>query len=69
MYLRHTKPASRPPTFQYVLKFSYLEDGSLEVVEPREENSGLPHGRFLRRHRCGRAALAVRSLRCAACLG
>lgn len=31
---------------------SYLEDGSLEVVEPREENSGMPQGRFLRRHRC-----------------
>ncbi|GBF93662.1 hypothetical protein Rsub_06765 [Raphidocelis subcapitata] len=33
----------------------YLEDGSLEVVEPREENSGLPAGRFLRRHRVPRA--------------
>jgi hypothetical protein len=29
----------------------YLEDGTLEVVEPREENSGLQQGRFLRRQR------------------
>jgi hypothetical protein len=29
----------------------HLEDGTLEVLEPRELNSGLPQGRLLRRHR------------------
>ncbi len=29
----------------------YLEDGSLSVVEPKEDNSGLFQGTFLKRHR------------------
>ena len=29
----------------------YLEDGSLHIDEPKEDNSGLPQGVFLRRHR------------------
>ena len=34
------------------LAFHYhLEDGSLAALEPREENSGLPQGQVLRRHR------------------
>lgn len=29
----------------------YLEDGSMSIDEPREDNSGIPQGAFLRRHR------------------
>ncbi len=32
----------------------YLEDGSVEVVEPTELNSGLPQGVYLHRHKCVR---------------
>jgi hypothetical protein len=28
----------------------YLEDGTLQVGEPREDNSGCDQGTFLRRH-------------------
>lgn len=30
----------------------YLEDGSTQVEEPHEDNSGLRQGTLLRRHRC-----------------
>jgi len=30
--------------------FFYLEDGTLHMIEPREDNSGLPQGEFLCRH-------------------
>jgi hypothetical protein len=29
----------------------YLEDGTLQITEPKEDNSGIPQGSFLRRHR------------------
>lgn len=31
----------------------YLEDGSLSIVEPKEDNSGLFQGTFLKRHKYG----------------
>ncbi|KAK9828561.1 hypothetical protein WJX72_000760 [[Myrmecia] bisecta] len=33
----------------------YLEDGSLSVVEPKQDNSGLDQGTFLKRHRIPKA--------------
>ena len=39
----------------------YLEDGSTQVEEPHEDNSGLRQGTLLRRHRCGN----VRACSCA----
>lgn len=36
----------RPVIFQY-----YLEDDTICILEPRQPNSGLPQGVFLRRHR------------------
>eukprot|EP00192_Tetraselmis_astigmatica_P007562 CAMPEP_0117683132 /NCGR_PEP_ID=MMETSP0804-20121206/20178_1 /TAXON_ID=1074897 /ORGANISM="Tetraselmis astigmatica, Strain CCMP880" /LENGTH=777 /DNA_ID=CAMNT_0005493587 /DNA_START=388 /DNA_END=2721 /DNA_ORIENTATION=- len=32
----------------------YLEDGTLQILEQREDNSGMPQGSFLRRHRVPR---------------
>ena len=29
----------------------YLEDGSMQIVEPKIENSGLPQGNFIKRHK------------------
>jgi hypothetical protein len=29
----------------------YLEDDSMQVSEPKEENSGIPQGVFIKRHR------------------
>ncbi|KAL0036647.1 hypothetical protein WJX79_003886 [Trebouxia sp. C0005] len=34
-----------------VVIFFYLEDNSCQVVEPKEDNSGLPQGVLIRRHR------------------
>lgn len=31
--------------------FYYLEDDTLHIVEPRIENSGVPQGIFLKRHK------------------
>eukprot|EP00743_Colponemidia_sp_Colp-15_P000675 GILK01000751.1.p1 GENE.GILK01000751.1~~GILK01000751.1.p1 ORF type:complete len:637 (+),score=106.16 GILK01000751.1:110-2020(+) len=33
----------------------YLEDGTLHISEPRQENSGIPQGQFLKRHRVPKA--------------
>ena len=29
----------------------FMEDDSLEIIEPQEPNSGLPQGKFLNRHK------------------
>eukprot|EP00823_Brevimastigomonas_motovehiculus_P004863 TRINITY_DN3324_c0_g1_i1.p1 TRINITY_DN3324_c0_g1~~TRINITY_DN3324_c0_g1_i1.p1 ORF type:complete len:608 (-),score=185.75 TRINITY_DN3324_c0_g1_i1:312-2135(-) len=31
--------------------YYYLEDGSMHIAEPRQENSGIPQGVFVKRHR------------------
>jgi EF-hand domain-containing protein 1 len=31
--------------------YYYLEDGSLHIAEPKVENSGIPQGVFVKRHR------------------
>mmetsp|Transcript_31178 Transcript_31178/g.72663 ORF Transcript_31178/g.72663 Transcript_31178/m.72663 type:complete len:626 (+) Transcript_31178:102-1979(+) len=36
------------------LIFFYLDDGTLMVCEPKEENSGIPQGKFIKRHRVPR---------------
>lgn len=52
----------------------YLEDSSLEIVEPREENSGTSQGKFLKRHQVvkpdgdGRAVYTVSDMRSGALL-
>lgn len=33
----------------------YMEDGTMQISEPKVENSGIPQGAFLRRHRVPRA--------------
>lgn len=31
--------------------YYYLEDDSMQIVEPKQENSGVPQGNFMKRHR------------------
>lgn len=33
-----------------VIQF-YLTDGTIQVIEPKQDNSGIPQGTFLKRHR------------------
>lgn len=35
--------------------FFYLEDGTMQIVEPKIENSGVPQGAFVKRHRFPKA--------------
>ncbi|KAG2501001.1 hypothetical protein HYH03_000822 [Edaphochlamys debaryana] len=37
-----------------VILYYYLEDDSMHVAEPRQDNSGIPQGVFIKRHRCTR---------------
>jgi hypothetical protein len=46
LYPLRLKPERTLSMFRY-----YLEDNSVEIVEPQEENSGCPYGKFLHRHR------------------
>ena len=39
-----------------VILYYYLEDDSIQVVEPKVDNAGIPQGAFVRRHRIPRAA-------------
>lgn len=41
--------------YRNICIFYYMEDGTLRISEPRVENSGIPQGSFLRRHRVPRA--------------
>jgi Ca2+-binding EF-hand superfamily protein len=52
-YFKEVVDESRLETYRVrrcVLQY-YLEDDSIKITEPREENSGIPQGAFLKRHR------------------
>lgn len=51
----HESPKETFRVRQCVL-FFYLEDGTMMVVEPKVENSGIPQGTFVKRHRIPRPA-------------
>ena len=36
--------------------YYYLEDDTLHILEPKVENSGIPHGVFLKRHKVSNPA-------------
>lgn len=40
--------------YRHVSFMYYMEDGTLAMTEPRVENSGIPQGQFLKRHRVPR---------------
>lgn len=46
----HSSPAESWRIRQSVIYF-YLEDDSIHIAEPKQENSGLPQGVFVKRHR------------------
>merc|ERR1719424_1677778 len=46
----HESPKENFRVRQCVVYF-YLEDGTMMVVEPKVENSGIPQGTFVKRHR------------------
>lgn len=37
--------------FMEAVHDSRLEDDSMQIVEPKQENSGVPQGNFMKRHR------------------
>jgi hypothetical protein len=39
--------------------YFYLEDESIHVAEPKQQNSGIPQGVFLKRHRIPKAGLEI----------
>eukprot|EP00443_Scrippsiella_acuminata_P044140 CAMPEP_0115201348 /NCGR_PEP_ID=MMETSP0270-20121206/17578_1 /TAXON_ID=71861 /ORGANISM="Scrippsiella trochoidea, Strain CCMP3099" /LENGTH=608 /DNA_ID=CAMNT_0002614755 /DNA_START=120 /DNA_END=1946 /DNA_ORIENTATION=- len=41
--------------YRHVKFMFYMEDGTLQMSEPKVENSGIPQGAFLKRHRVPRA--------------
>jgi hypothetical protein len=49
----HESPKENFRVRQCVVYF-YLEDGTMTVVEPKVENSGIPQGTFVKRHRIPR---------------
>jgi len=51
----HESPKENYRVRQCVV-FFYLEDGTMMVVEPKVENSGIPQGTFVKRHRIPRPA-------------
>lgn len=42
--------------FRHCILMFYLEDGSISITEPKVENSGIPQGAFLKRHRAKMAS-------------
>jgi hypothetical protein len=54
--------------FRHVEIMYHMEDGSMQITEPKIENSGIPQGQFLKRHRCpkddGMGFLGPDDLRC-----
>lgn len=51
----HENPMESFRVRQCVVYF-YLEDGSIMVMEPKIENSGVPQGTFVKRHRIAKSA-------------
>lgn len=47
----HESPDENHRTRSITILF-YVEDGTLQLTEPKEENSGLMQGTFVRRHKC-----------------
>merc|ERR1719473_185284 len=41
---------------RHCIIFFYLEDGTMQVSEPKVENSGIPQGVFVKRHRIPKPA-------------
>lgn len=58
-YAYFQQPVHESPTENYrarsCLVLFYLEDGTMQILEPKIENSGIPQGAFLRRHRFPKA--------------
>jgi len=54
--------------FRHVEIMYHLEDGTVQIIEPKVENSGIPQGTFLKRHRCpkddGMGFLGPDDIRC-----
>jgi len=54
--------------FRHVEIMYHMEDGSLKITEPKIENSGIPQGTLLKRHRCplddGMGFLGPDDIRC-----
>mmetsp|Transcript_6479 Transcript_6479/g.11952 ORF Transcript_6479/g.11952 Transcript_6479/m.11952 type:complete len:647 (+) Transcript_6479:118-2058(+) len=49
----HESPKENYRVRQCIIYF-YLEDGTMMITEPKVENSGIPHGTFVKRHRIPR---------------
>ena len=49
------EPVHESPTENFRIRnirlLYYLDDDSMQVSEPKEENSGIPQGVFIKRHR------------------
>jgi len=50
-----TERADENSRYRNVKFMYYMEDGTLQMSEPKVENSGIPQGAFLKRHRVPRA--------------
>ncbi len=55
-YFKESVPESNAENYRVrrVTLLLYLADGSLQVSEPKQDNSGIPQGVFVRRHRVPR---------------
>ncbi|PHJ23799.1 ef hand family protein, partial [Cystoisospora suis] len=58
-YAYFQQPVHESPTENYrarsCLILYYVEDGTMQILEPKIENSGIPQGAFLRRHKFPKA--------------
>eukprot|EP00741_Cyanophora_paradoxa_P010019 tig00000157_g9705.t1 len=46
-----TDTAFEPVRIRKCLMYYFLEDDTMQIIEPRQDNSGIPQGVFLKRHR------------------
>lgn len=70
-YAYFQEPVHESPTENFRLRhctiYFYLDDGTIMISEPRIDNSGIPQGTFVKRHRipkCTGAFLSPDDLRC-----
>lgn len=56
-YFKEDVHSSQKETWRVrrVIFYYYLEDDSLHIAEPRQENSGIPQGVLIKRHRIPKA--------------
>ena len=56
-YFKEAVTERREENYRYrqCVIYYYLEDGSMHIDEPRKDNSGIPQGVFLKRHRVPKA--------------